>query len=81
MTIATKSRGLSPTQIGRLCPENRPGVPVSPTSIVRWIVEGVRLRGGGRLKLPATRYPGGWRIAEDDFAEFIAKLTADRVRG
>jgi hypothetical protein len=46
---------------------------------VRWIVEGVRLRGGGRLKLPAVRYPGGWRIAEDDFAAFITKLTADHA--
>jgi hypothetical protein len=78
VTTATSSRLLSPAQIGRLCPENRPGSPVSPTSVVRWIVEGVRLRAGGRLKLPAVRYPGGWRIAEDDFAAFIARLTADR---
>jgi hypothetical protein len=40
---------------------------------------GVRLKSGGRLKLPATRYPGGWRIAEADFDEFIARLTADRT--
>jgi hypothetical protein len=46
---------------------------------VRWIVEGVRLRGGGRLKLRATRYPSGWKIAEDDFDAFISKLTADRA--
>jgi hypothetical protein len=39
----------------------------------------VRLRAGGRLKLPATRYPGGWRIVEDDFEQFIARLTADRT--
>jgi hypothetical protein len=46
---------------------------------VRWIVEGVRLRGGGRLRLPAVRYPSGWRIAEEDFEAFIARLTADRT--
>jgi hypothetical protein len=54
-------------------------VPVSPTTIVRWIVDGVRLRDGHRLKLPALRYPGGWRIAEDDFEQFIATLTSDRT--
>jgi hypothetical protein len=32
-----------------------------------------------RLKLPALRYPGGWRIAEDDFEQFIARLTSDRT--
>jgi hypothetical protein len=70
---------VTPAQIGRKCPENRPGVSVSPTTVVRWITEGVRLRAGGRLKLPATRYPGGWRIAEEDFAQFIAMLTSDRT--
>ena len=79
MATATESRLLTPAQIGRLCPQNRPGVSVSPTSVVRWIVEGVRLRGGGRLKLPAVRYPSGWRISEDDFEQFIARLTTDRT--
>jgi hypothetical protein len=79
VATATQARLLTPAQIGRLCPQNREGVSVSPTSVVRWITEGVRLRSGDRLKLPAVRYPAGWRIAEDDFEQFIARLTADRT--
>jgi hypothetical protein len=79
VATATESRLLTPAQIGRLCPQNREGVSVSPTSVVRWIMDGVRLRAGGRLKLPAVRYPAGWRVAEDDFEQFIARLTADRT--
>jgi hypothetical protein len=26
-----------------------------------------------------VRYPGGWKISEDEFHEFIARLTADRT--
>jgi hypothetical protein len=70
---------LTPAQIGRRCPQNREGVSVSPTTVVRWIVSGVRLCSGERLKLAAVRYPGGWRIAEDDFDQFIATLTSDRT--
>jgi hypothetical protein len=70
---------LSPRQIGRLCPKEQPGASVSPQTVVRWIVEGVRLRGGGRLRLPAIRYPSGWKIDQADFETFIADLTADRV--
>jgi hypothetical protein len=79
VTTATQSRLLTPAQIGRRCPPNREGAPVSPTTVVRWIVNGVRRRDGGRLRLPALRYPGGWRIAEDDFERFIAALTQDRT--
>jgi hypothetical protein len=79
VATATDSRLFTPAQIGRQCPENRPGVSVSPTTVTRWVVVGVRLRDGSRLKLPAVRYPGGWRIAEDDFEQFIARLTADRT--
>jgi hypothetical protein len=79
VATATQSRFLTPSQIGRLCPQNREGVSVSPTTVVRWVVDGIRLRAGGREKLRATRFPGGWRIAEDDFERFIAALTADRT--
>jgi hypothetical protein len=79
VATAVSSRLLSPSQIARLCPENHAGKSVSPTTVTRWVVEGVVLLSGGRLKLPATRYPAGWRIAEDDFRQFIAKLTADRT--
>jgi hypothetical protein len=61
-----------------MCPSNREdGKPVASVTVTRWITLGVMLSDGSRLRLPATRYPGGWRIALNDFRKFIETLTAD----
>ena len=39
-------------------PSSRPGRHVSPSTVIRWVTRGARLRAGGRLKLKATRSPG-----------------------
>jgi hypothetical protein len=57
----------------------RNGRPIHPASIIRWIVDGVRLTNGARLRLRAARWPGGWRIADDDLDDFVAAVTADRL--
>jgi hypothetical protein len=52
---------------------------VSTAAVTRWIVDGAKLRGGGRLKLRSIRLPGGFRTTEQWLNEFVAALTADRT--
>jgi hypothetical protein len=58
---------------------SRPGRSVCPGTMIRWINKGAKLRGGGRLKLRATRSPGGWLTSEAWIREFLDALTADRA--
>jgi hypothetical protein len=59
----------------------RNGRPIHPATLTRWILDGVRLRDGGRLRLRAARLPAGWRTTASWLDEFIAALTADRAGG
>lgn len=63
----------------RSVPSNRPGRSAAPSTLIRWIVTGAKLRDGGRLKLRATRSPGGWLTSEAWIQEFLGALTADRA--
>jgi hypothetical protein len=66
-------------EAARSVPSSRPGRTVSPGTLIRWIAKGAKLRGGGRLKLKATRSPGGWLTSEAWIQEFLSALTADRA--
>jgi hypothetical protein len=57
----------------------RNGKQVQERAVYRWIVNGVKLRSGGILRLKARRYPGYWAISDDDIREFSDMLTADRA--
>jgi hypothetical protein len=52
---------------------------VSVRAFRRWIVDGAKLKGGGRIKPRCLRYPGGFRTTEAWLAEFIEALTQDRL--
>jgi hypothetical protein len=54
-------------------------VGVSPKAFKRWLLEGVKLRSGGRLKPRAYRLPSGFRTTEQWLDEFIQALTQDRL--
>jgi hypothetical protein len=58
----------------------RNGKQVQEQAVYRWIMNGVKLRSGGILRLKARRYPGYWAINDDDFQAFLDALTADRAR-
>jgi hypothetical protein len=58
----------------------RNGKQVQVQAVYRWIVNGVKLRSGGTLRLKARRYPGYWAINDDDFQDFLDALTSDRAR-
>jgi hypothetical protein len=50
-----------------------------PATPNRWILKGTTLRDGTRLRLAATRTPGGWLIEQADLDGFLARLTADAL--
>jgi hypothetical protein len=50
-----------------------------PNSVNRWILKGTPLRDGSRLRLNATRTPGGWLVEQRDLDSFLALLTTDAL--
>jgi hypothetical protein len=50
---------------------------VRPETVVRWILDGVKVRGkAGKVHLAARRVGGRWRIALADYERFSAALQA-----
>jgi hypothetical protein len=50
-----------------------------PSAPTRWIMKGVVLSTGERLKLKAIRTPGQWLVEREDLDDFFERLTADRA--
>jgi len=50
-------------------------VQTAPSTIFRWIVHGVRIPGGQRLRLRAKRIGGAWRVEKAALDDFIRLLT------
>jgi hypothetical protein len=69
---------LSLPEVARLLPISRRGRPVHVATVTRWIVDGVLLRDGTRLRLRGTRLPGRWVVEPAALQEFLVALTADR---
>src|SRR5262249_39567935 len=65
--------GLSLSQAARRFPPYRASKPVAPSTIFRWIAEGVRLRDGRRLRLEAVRLGGRWLTSELAIQRFISR--------
>lgn len=58
--------------------------PVSPSTVVRWIVEGARDRSGNRVKLAAVKVGARWattKAAVDEFVAAISGPAADTFAG
>jgi hypothetical protein len=58
---------------------SRDGKPGHTSKAIRWILDGAKLRAGGRLRLQAVRGPGGWLCRDSWITEFLEELTADRM--
>jgi hypothetical protein len=69
----------SVAEAARRVPSFRAGKGTHPSTIVRWIVRGIRLANGETLRLAARRYPGGWGVTDAAVDEFVDTLTADRT--
>ena len=67
--------GLSLPQAARKFPPYRKNRPVSPSTIFRWIRDGVVLASGDRLWLEGIRLSGRWLTSEQALARFISAQT------
>src|SRR4051812_36510170 len=72
--------GRTPAEQARRIGPGRGGRETHVSSVIRWITVGVRLSDDARLRVRATRTPGGWRITDADMDAFLAAVTEDRLR-
>jgi hypothetical protein len=81
MSTVAESRhiGRPVAAVARDVPSCRIDGSTHPSTITRWIMRGVRLRDGSRLRLAATRTPAGWLVTDDALDAFLAVLTGDRT--
>jgi hypothetical protein len=66
---------LSLPQAARRFPPYRRDRPVNPSTIWRWIASGVRVPGGGRVRLGAVRLSGRWLTSIEAIERFVAAQT------
>lgn len=85
MTIPTNSpdvaaeiiagHGRSLSQAARLFPAYRQSKPVAPSTVYRWIANGVRLPDGSHVRLEAVRLGGRWLTSTQAIERFISRQT------
>jgi hypothetical protein len=51
-----------------------------PSAPARWVLRGVLLKDGSRLKLEAIALPGSWRVERQALDKFLEILTEDRMQ-
>lgn len=66
---------MSLAQIAALFPPQRAGRPVHPETIKYWILKGVRLPDGSRVRLEAVRVGSRWLSDRSRVARFCAQQT------
>lgn len=69
---------LTHSEAAKLRP-GRGGKPLSPATLTRWILAGVRGRDGGRVRLKAERFGSRWSTRADRLDAFIDAQTAGFV--
>jgi hypothetical protein len=67
--------GLSLSQAARRIPPFRENKPVAPSTVFRWIMAGVRLPDGTRLRLEGVRLGGRWLTSGPAIERFIDRQT------
>jgi hypothetical protein len=65
------------TRLARRVPSARQGRPVTLSCILRWVLRGVPLPDGGRVKLEAVRLAGKWISSPGALRRFIIAQTPD----
>jgi hypothetical protein len=78
-TTALRPIGRTIADIAASIPSCRIDGTTHPATVTRWIMRGVALRNGSRLRLAATRTPAGWLVTDDALDAFLAALTTDRT--
>ncbi len=67
--------GLNLGQAAQCFPPYRESRPVNPSTIFRWIISGVRLPDGARLRLEARRVGSRWLTSREAVRRFIDAQT------
>jgi hypothetical protein len=67
------------SQISRRFPPNKGDKPFHPATLTRWILQGIPLGDGSRVRLRAIRFPAGWRTTDEWVDDFLDALTAART--
>jgi Protein of unknown function (DUF1580) len=67
--------GLSLAQAARRFPSFREDKPVAPSTVFRWVFDGVRLPDGSRVRLEAVRLGGHWLTSREAIQRFMEAQT------
>src|SRR5229473_3410516 len=62
-------------QLARRGPSTRQGKPLHPSTVLRWILDGVKTADGRRVKLEACRCGGRWVTSAAAFQRFVEAQT------
>ncbi len=71
----TRETLLSLAQAARRFPSSRQGKPVSPSCVWRWYRHGVKVPGGGVVRLECVRVAGRWLTSIEAISRFVARQT------
>jgi hypothetical protein len=71
----TRETLISLAQAARRFPPGRLDRPVSASTIWRWCRKGVKLPGGGTLRLECVRVSGRWLTSVEALSRFVARQT------
>ena len=71
----TAGHGLNLTNAAKQFPPYRGTQPVNPSTIWRWITEGIKLASGRRLRLEAIRLGGRWLTSVQAVQRFMQAQT------
>jgi len=66
---------ISLAQAARLLPPGRRGRPVTISCLLRWVLDGVRLPSGERVRLEASRLGGRWLTSVEALQRFADRQT------
>src|SRR5262245_53116497 len=71
----TAEAAITLSQAARALPPGRGGRPVHPSTILRWVLHGVRGPDGSRVRLGAVRLGGRWLTSREALGRFAAEQT------
>lgn len=77
MIELANERTISLAAAARMLPPGRRGRPVNLSTILRWVLDGVRLPNGARIRLEAIRLGGRWITSVEAMERFAARQTPD----
>jgi hypothetical protein len=73
----TEGQGMKLAQAAKLFPPYRLGRPVTISCLIRWICDGIRTPGGGRVKLEAARLGKRYLTTKPAVKRFLAAQAAE----